>query len=343
MQRILVKEVNWLGDVVMSLPALRAVRKAYPHARLSVLIKKDLASFFDGAAWIDEIIPYKLRKGFFNGLADRRAIVSELKARKFDLAVLLPNSFDAAAWPALAGIPKRAGFSRDARGMLLTHKIQPSAQIREVHQVHYYLHMLKQTLSIDGSPDDYTPDVSGASREKMREFLNARRKRPDKALIGLAVAAAFGPAKEWQAENYARLIDLLAEKHGAECVLAGAPNEREKSERVITLSKCGAILAAGETNVGEAVALLSLCAGFAGNDSGSMHVSGALGKPTVGIYGSTRADRTGPLGPKTKVLYKQIECSPCLERTCRFGHYDCLRMISPEEVAAALEELETFV
>src|ERR1043165_4320918 len=95
--RILVKEVNWLGDIVMSLPALRAVRKAFPGGKLSVLIKKELASFFDGAAWIDEVIPYKLRKGFFEGLSDRKTIVRELKARKFDLAVMLPNSFDAAA------------------------------------------------------------------------------------------------------------------------------------------------------------------------------------------------------------------------------------------------------
>ena len=104
-------------------------------------------------------------------------------------------------------------------------------------------------------------------------------------------------------------------------------------------SKAGAIVAAGETSVGEALALLALCDGFAGNDSGSMHVAGALGKPTVGIYGSTRADRTGPLGSRTKMLFKQIECSPCLERTCRFGHYNCFREITPEEVAAALEQL----
>ncbi len=339
MDRILVREVNWLGDIVMSLPALRAVRKAFPKARVSVLIKKELASFFDGAAWIDEVIPFKVRKGVVNGLRDRRDIVTELKVRKFDLAVLFPNSFDSAAWPAWAGIPARAGFSRDARGFLLTHKIRPSPKILEAHQVHYYLEMLKETIRIDGSPDDFTPDVSAANVAKMREFLSARRKRPDKPLIGMAVAAAYGPAKEWPADYYARLIDLLAEKHGAECVLVGAPNERQRSEDVISKSKSGAIQVAGETSVGEALALLSLCAGFAGNDSGSMHVSGALGKPTVGIYGSTRADRTGPLGPKTKILYKQIECSPCLKRTCKFGHYDCLKMISPEEVAGALAEL----
>ncbi|MCW8132564.1 MAG: lipopolysaccharide heptosyltransferase II [Planctomycetota bacterium] len=338
-QRVLVKEVNWLGDVVMSLPALRAVRQAYPKARLSVMIKKELASFFDGAAWIDEVIPYGLRKGL-KGLADRRRIVAEIRARTFDLAVLFPNSFDSALWPTLARVPRRAGFARDARGLMLTHKTLPTAEIVETHQVHYYLFMLRKTLGIEGSSEAYAPDVHAPSAEKMRAWLAARRKRPGGRLIALAVAAAYGPAKEWPADLYARLIDELAERHGAECVLVGAPNEKRKSAEVAAAAKHGALVAAGETGVGEAMALLSLCDGFAGNDSGSMHVAGALGLPTVGIYGSTRADRTGPLGGRTSILYKQIECSPCLKRTCKFGHYDCLKKIAPGDVVRALEGLK---
>lgn len=336
-QRVLVKEVNWLGDVVMSLPALRAIRQTYPEARISILIKKELAGFFDGSKWIDEVIPYSLRKGL-RGLSDRKGIVAEIRARRFDLAVLFPNSFDSALWPTLARVPRRAGFVRDARGLLLTHKTAPTAQILETHQVHYYLYMLRQTLGIEGDPKRFALDVHEPHRERMRAWLGSRRKRPKEKLIALAVAAAYGPAKEWPAEYYARLIDLLVEQHGAECVLVGAPSERRKSDEVAAASKHGAVVAAGETGVGEAIALLALCDGFAGNDSGSMHVAGALGLPTVGIYGSTRADRTGPLGARTQVLYKPIECSPCLQRTCRFGHYQCLKEIAPEDVIRALAE-----
>lgn len=341
-KRILVKEVNWLGDIVMSLPALRAIRKSFPDAHLTVLIKKELASFFDGSRWIDEVIPYGLRKGFLRGLADRSKIVRDLRARHFDLAILFPNSFDSALWPLMARIPARAGYARDARGLLLSHRTRATAEILEVHQVHYYLHMLGETLGLKGSSDEFTPDVDPAARERMEQFLSKRRKRPKAPLIAMAVAAAYGPAKEWPAERFARTVDLLAEKHGAECVLVGAPSERRKSEEVASRSRAGAVLAAGDTTVGEAIAMLSLCSGFAGNDSGSMHVAGALGKPTVGIYGSTRADRTGPLGTQTRILYKKIECSPCLKRTCRFGHYQCLTMIEPEEVVAALKELKAF-
>lgn len=341
-KRVLVKEVNWLGDVVMSLPALKAVRRAFPSARLSVLIKSELASFFDGSSWIDEVIPYKLSPGL-RGLLERPSIVSEIRARHFDLAVIFPNSFDSALWAALGGATHRAGFARNGRGFLLTRRAGLTPEILANHQVHYYLEMLRRTLGIEGDAADCAPDIHEPHRLKMRAWLAERGRRPGGRLIAMAPAAAYGPAKEWPADYYARLIDLLAETHGAECVLVGAPNERRKAEEVLARSRAKGILAAGETSVGEALALLSLCAGFAGNDSGSMHVAGALGLPTVGIFGSSRPDRTAPLGPRTKVLQRPIPCSPCLKRTCRFGHYDCLKQIKPEEVLAALEELGAIV
>lgn len=333
-RRVLVKEVNWLGDVVMSLPALRAVRRAYPEARLSVLIKSELASFFDGAAWVDEVIPYRLRPGI-DGLRDRAAIVGDLRRRHFDVALLFPDSFDAALWAAAARIPVRAGYARDARRFLLTHAVARTPETLQGHQVHYRLHMLEESLGIAGDAREFEPDIDEGARETMRAWL-AQRRRHDGRLIALAPGAAYGPAKEWPASHWAQLIDLLDERQGAECVLVGSPAERGKCDEVAAASRAGAVVAAGETSIGELIALLSACDGFAGNDSGSMHVAGALGIPTVGIFGSTSPARTSPLGERTTVLYKRIECSPCLERTCRFGHYDCLRRIEVEEVARAL-------
>ena len=335
--RVLVKEVNWLGDVVMSLPALRAVRQAFPRAHLSVLVKKELASFFDGALWIDEVIAYGIARGA-RGIGDRRRVIRRLRAGTFDLAILLPRSFSSALWAVLARVPQRVGFVGDARGMMLTDKTSRPRELFARHQVYDYLYLLRQTLGIAGSESDYKVDAHPPHRQRMRDWLAARRRRPAGKLIALAVAAAYGPAKEWPVDRYAALIDLLAE-HGAECVLVGAPSERAKCEQVAAASRVGALVAAGETSIGEALALLSLCDGFAGNDSGSMHVAGAIGIPTVGLFGSTNPERTAPLGPKTKVIYHRMECSPCLARTCRFGHYDCLHRIAVHEVAQALAEL----
>ena len=336
--RVLVKEVNWLGDLVMSLPALRAVRHALPRAELTVLVQEKLASFFAGAKWIDVVMPYTLARGA-RGLADRLRIVAALRARRFDLAILFPKSFDAAAWPALARIPRRVGLASDARGWLLTRSTVLTPHTLQSHQVHSYLHMLRDTLGIDGDPADCTPDVDQGARTRMGAWLTARRRQPTGPLIALAPAAAFGPAKEWPQQHYAALIDLLAERHHAECVLVGTAAERDRCAAVAAASRRGALVAAGEADVGEGVALLSLCAGFAGNDSGAMHIAGALGIPTIGLYGSTEPARTAPLGPRTSVIYHPLECSPCLQRTCRFGHYHCLTQITADEVATALRDL----
>ncbi len=337
-ERVLVKEANWLGDIVISLPALKAVRRAFPKARLSVLVKEEFASFFDGARWIDEVIAYKLPRGA-RGIAERLSIVGRIRARKFDLAVLFPNSFEAALWAALGGVIHRAGFSRDGRGFLLTHRSRPTPEVLAAHQVRYYLEMLRQTLGVEGEATDSALDVHEPHRRRMCEWLAARRKHPDGRLYALAPAAAYGPAKEWPGDHYAALVDLLADRFGAECVLIGAPAEREKCERIAAATSHGAIVAAGEANVGEVIALLSMADGFAGNDSGCMHLAGAIGIPTVGIFGSTSPTRTAPLGPRTKVIYHPIECSPCLARTCRFSHYQCLTQISAAEVAQSLEAL----
>ena len=337
-QRILVKEVNWLGDVVMSLPALRAIRRTYADAHLAVLIKRELAGFFDGIRWIDEVIPYSVRRGV-PGIGDRLSIIGAIRAGHFDLAVLFPNSFESALWVTMAGVPRRAGYIKDARGPMLTLKASPPPEAMGGHQVYYWLSMVRATADAIGDAQDFAIEPGESHLNAMRTWLGARRKHPTSALIAIAPAAAFGPAKEWPAAHFAGLIDELAEHHGAECVLIGAPGERAKCEQIAASSKAGVIVAAGETGVAELVAILVLANGFIGNDSGAMHVAAALGRPTVGIFGSTNPERTGPMGPKTRVLWRHLECSPCLARTCRFGHYNCLKEITPADAIAALRSL----
>ncbi len=338
LRRILVKAPNWLGDLVMSLPALGAVRRAFPGAELAVLVKQELAGLFDGLRWLDRVIPYRIRSGF-EGVADRWRVISTIRAGGYDLAVLFPKSFQSALWVTIAGVPRRAGFAAQGRGPLLTHAARPARDPRGRHQKNDYLEMVRDAVGTEASGEEVTLEVGEPRRATMREWLANRRRRAHAPLVALAPAAAYGPAKEWPADRYARLIDRLEETTGAECVLVGTTSERARCAEIVAASRVGAIVAAGETDVGDLVALLSLCHGFVGNDSGAMHVAGALGLPTVGIFGSTRPDRTGPVGPRTRVLYERIECSPCLARTCRFGHYDCLKRISVERALEALASL----
>jgi heptosyltransferase-2 len=328
----------------MSLPALRALRSAFAAATLSVLIRRELAGFFDGIDWIDEVIPYTVRTGV-RGWADQRKIITLLRARRFDLAVIFPNSFRSALWTVLAGVPHRAGYSTDARRFLLTNCADPKASAKDGHQRFYWLEMVNDTLGIAPAILECKfarLEVSQESIERVRQWLASRRRNRDAPLIALSSAAAYGPAKEWPQSYYAELIDLLDKSAGAECLLLGTASERVQCEQVASRSRKGAIVAAGETNLAELKALLALCDGFAGNDSGAMHLAAALGIPTVGIFGSTNPARTGPVGPKATVIYHPVDCSPCLKRTCRFGHYQCMRGIAPAEIAAALTHQGAF-
>lgn len=335
--RLLVRASNWLGDVVLGLPALRAVRRGLPEARLAVLVRRELASLFDGSVWIDEVIPFAAPRGTGRLLA-LPGIVRAIRAGRFDAALLFPTSFESALWPRLAGVPRRIGFPGDGRRALLTTPVAPAPDAERTHEVHRYLHLVRVGLGVAGTPEPVAPDVHPPHRERMRAWLGARRRRRG-PLVALAPGAAYGPAKEWPVAHWAALVDLLADRHDAECVLVGAPSERARCEEAAGRSRAGALVAAGETSVGELVALLAEAAAFAGNDSGAMHVAGALGRPTVGIFGSTSPARTSPLGARTRVLYERAACSPCLARTCRFGHYDCLTRIAPEAVLGALADL----
>jgi heptosyltransferase-2 len=343
-KRVLVKEVNWLGDLVLSLSALRALRAAFAGATLSVLIRQELAGFFDGINWIDEVIPYTMRGGI-RGWADQQKIVAAVRVRRFDLAVIFPNSFRSALWAMLAGVPRRAGYASDGRRFLLTNHTAPKASAKQGHQRFYWLEMVSDTLGISPAIPNSEPErleVSQQSVARVRAWLASQRRNRDAPLIAISPAAAYGPAKEWPPPRYAELIDLLGELAGAECVLIGTHSDRIKCQKMASMSRRGALVAAGDTDVAELKALLSLCDGFAGNDSGAMHLASALGIPAVGIFGSTDPARTGPVGAKATAIYHSVDCSPCLKRTCRFGHYQCLQGIAAAEIAAALTRLGAF-
>jgi heptosyltransferase-2 len=341
--RVLIKEVNWLGDLVMSLPALRAIRATFASARLSVLVLSQLAGFFDGIPWIDEVIPYHPAAGLSAVVGRHLRIIREIRRRRFDLAIVLPNSFQSALWVTMAGIPRRAGYAADGRGFMLTDRaVYPPDP--NLHLSDSWLTMLRNTLGVIAPDDvaDHEFEPSPGNLARMRMWLAERRLSPDARLVAIAPAAAYGPAKEWPLVRYVALVDLLDERYGAECVLVGTAPERNKCEQVAATSRANAIVAAGELNIGELAALFALCDGFVGNDSGAMHLAAAVGIPTIGIFGSTDPVRTGPRGSRTRVVRHPPPCSPCLERTCRFDHYDCLRAITPAEVSGELERLGLF-
>ena len=318
---ILIRATNWVGDAVMSLPAMRAVRERYARAHIAVLAKPWVADLYRRESCVDEVIAYA---------GDRWATARALRARRFDCAILFQNAFDAALLAWMARIPVRVGYNRDGRRLLLTRSV-PIPRRGEIprHERFYYLELLRRAGILDRLP------ASDAIR------LDAGRNRAVRRLIGVSPGAAYGTAKQWLPERFAEAAARVAEARGAEIALFGSKSERELCERVAELLGGRTVVNyAGRTSLSEFIDLAAQCEVFLTNDSGAMHIVSALGVPTVAIFGATDDEATGPTGPLARVVREPVDCSPCLLRECPIDHR-CMTRVSAERVAVeALELIE---
>ncbi len=318
---ILVRATNWVGDAVMSLPALAALRGRFPAARISILAKPWVADLYGREPVADEIILY-------SGQSPWR-IGRDLRGRGFDCAVLLQNAFEAAwiAW--VARIPTRIGYKRDGRQLLLTRAVDvPKPGEIPRHERFYYLELLRRAGLIDALPE------SDAIRLRRDRPLNGRR------VIGVSPGAAYGTAKRWIPERFAEAAGKLAEARGASVALFGSKSERPLCEEVARgLGGHRVVNYAGETTLAQFIELASGCELFLSNDSGAMHIASALGVPTVAIFGATDDMTTGPTGANARVVREPVECSPCLLRECPIDHRCMTRVSAGRVVREALELL----
>ncbi len=310
---ILIRATNWVGDAVMSVPALRAIRERFSTARISVLAKPWVADLYGREKFIDEIILYSGESPWRTG--------HELRTRRFDCAILLQNAFEAAwiAW--LAKIPTRVGYKRDGRQLLLTHAVEvPKAGEIPRHERFYYLELLRRAGLIDALP------ASDAIRLHRNAAPNGRR------MIGISPGAAYGTAKRWLPERFAEAAGQLATARGACIALFGSKTERDLCAEVEGLLHGHQVTNyAGQTTLGQFIDLASGCELFLTNDSGSMHIASALGVPTVAIFGATDDTTTGPTGGNARVVRQPVDCSPCLLRECPIDHR-CMTGVSAERV-----------
>ena len=327
--KVLIRGTNWIGDVVMTFPAIAAVRETLPMARITVLVKPWVADLVRMHPAVDEVMVYE-RPGRHAGLGGLLALARELREKRFDAAILLQNAIEAAVIARLARIPVRAGYSTDARSLLLTHPVRRTPQIMTVHQSLYYLEMLKALgFRAPGSPLKLAAtEKQRLSAEKLLGQFGIAGRRP---VVGMAPGAAYGPAKRWFPERFAAVADRLVTKTSCPVLLFGSDGDRTSTEAVQAAGKTPFIDIAGRTNLEEAIALIARCDLFITNDSGLMHVAGALGVPTVAIFGSTNPQTTYPLGERTVILRRPVDCSPCLKKECPTD-FKCMDLVTVDEV-----------
>ena len=334
--KILVRATNWVGDAVMSIPALEAIRSRWPRDEIAILARPWVADLYDGQGCADRLLRDD-RAGRHRGVFRSEQLASALRRDRFDVAVLLPNSFDAAwvAWR--AGIPERIGYARDARGFLLTRVVAvPHPGELPAHETYYYLELLRRAGWLERLPTVQRIElrVNPALRERAEAFLTRAGARPGSLRIALASGAAYGSAKCWPAERYATLADRLIADFGADVILFGTAAESRVARRIAAAMRRGAIQLAGETSIGELPALLAQCHLFIGNDSGAMHVAAAVGLPVVGIFGPTDPRGTAPVTPRFTLVRQPVSCSPCFLRHCPVDHR-CMTRIEVDAVHAA--------
>lgn len=376
---VLVRGVNWIGDAVMTMPALRALRKVYPESHISLLVKPSVAPIFENDPNIDRIILYE---DHFNGVIGKFRLAQRLRKMCFSKAVLFQNAFDAALITFLAGIPERIGYDRDGRGSLLTKQVLFNDDDRKLHHIDYYLNIIFQlrtpnnelrTMNSDSNPP-LPPFIKGGMGGfvpwiylSLDERVSARDKLSQlrRPILGINPGATYGSAKRWFPERFAEVANWFVKDTGGSVVLFGGHSEvaiaeeickysnklrvtsyeresKEYSEQNSSLVTRHSLLnLAGKTNLRELIALTSECDVFVSNDSGPMHIAYAVKTPLVAIFGSTSPELTGPVGNGNMVIKSDIECSPCFERACknRNNNMGCMYNVTSEDVFFAVNKI----
>jgi heptosyltransferase-2 len=328
--RVLIRGVNWVGDAVMTTPAVAGIRKTFPRARISLLVKPWVAGVFEGNPHLDEILPYQ-QEDRHKGVSGLLRAAQDLREAHFDLAVLFQNAFEAALIAALARIPHRIGYNTQGRGFLLTTAVVQDRSTKALHHVEYYQALLSAVGWVEDE-EEPTLYLCNEAEQRAGVLLGGEGVRSEEAIVALNPGATYGSAKRWPAERYAALADRLVEDLGMKVVLTGAQADGPVAQAVRARARYPdrVVDLTGRTDIQLLAAVLKRCAVFVTNDTGAMHVGAAVGVPVVAIFGPTDPKTTSPIG-RHVLLRHPVVCSPCLLRECPIDHR-CMTGISVDEV-----------
>lgn len=331
LKKILMRGPNWVGDAVLAIPAIKAIRRRFPEAEITLLVRPWVAGVFTSAPFVDKVWSEPRPAG----LGDWMRIATSIRKQRFDMALLFPNSFESAAMMFLGRVPQRVGYATDGRSWMLTQSMKPSSEKR--HQIHYYLDL---AAAVSAAVDHPSIEIQASSEEKSqaRKLLASVGIPQDRRFLVLNPGAAYGSAKRWGEDRFAEAGDALAVELGIDVVIIGSEKERSIAERVQGLMRNRVAVLNGKTSLETLIGVISESSLVLTNDSGPMHIAAALGVPTVAVFGPTDDMATGPYGLKTRIIRQPVDCSPCMLRDCPIDHR-CMTRVSADAVASAAREL----
>jgi len=327
-KKILIRGPNWIGDSVISIPVLKAVRLEYPDAYIGLVLRA-------GPAELLKAVPY-VNKIYLEG-SENASIARE----KFELGLILTNSFSSAFRFWHWGVKERIGYPTEHRGLFLTKKVMFLKKPRSIHLVEEYFQILRTAgiKKIEYKPEFFIPEEN---KIKAAEILKTTGFNKDKLIMGICPGATYGPAKMWPKERFLGVINSLIKEKKANVIVFGGPNEKDLINFLLKKSiYSDSIMASPDDDILTGAALMKNCGLVLSNDTGPMHLAASLDVPVVAIFGSTDPVWTGPLGEQNTVLYKALDCSPCFKRECLWvdNNYECLNLISETEVLEAVENI----
>ena len=346
MNRILIRGPNWVGDSVLAIPAMKAVRANFPGAEITLLVRPWVSGLFTSAPFIDRVWSEPRP----TSLGEWSSITSAIRRGAFDLAMLLPNSFESALMVFAGRIPKRIGYGMNARSWLLTDAVGLATEPQ--HQVDYYLKLARaisderseckpdraQPARTDGGTPPIDIEATREDRASARKLLKSEGIPDGAPFLVLNPGAAYGSAKRWNEERFAKAGGTLAREMGMRVAIVGSVMERPIGEAIKTGLNGNAAVLSGKTSLEALMGILAESSLMITNDSGPMHMAAALGVPTVAIFGSTDETVTGPCGSRTRIVRHAVECSPCMLRECPIDHR-CMTLVEAEDVCRAAREL----
>lgn len=333
---IVVRGTNWVGDAVMTVPALRQLRRLFPDAHITLATRSWAEGLFEDAEFLDNLMVHE-----GSGLRSVIHQVREWRRRRFDLAILLPNSLETALVASLAGVPVRIGYATDGRQRLLTNPLELPDSHDSQHEVFYYLNIIARLEWLIHREQSYLntqPDASLEVTERRkvgaRDLLRGKGIAvitEGRRLIAICPGSINSRAKRWPAERYAALADRLIDEFGADVLLIGSSAEEEVSLEVTRRMRNKPVMLTGQTKLKALVAVLSLVDLLVTNDTGPAHIAAALGRPTLVIFGPTNPLTTRPFSPFGEIVRSPPDCAPCMLRDCPIDHR-CMTAISPDDV-----------
>ncbi len=326
----MVRSTNWVGDAVMTTPAMGALRSAFPEAEIVVVANPLVSELFSYHPYCDRVMVFD-KKGPHKGLAGLWRFSRELRQERFDLAVLLQNAIEAALMASLAGIPRRAGYRTDARRLLLSHGVPVGQPEKQLHHTDYYQQML-QRLGIEGGDGNLHLSCTKEELDWAQQTLGAGD------WVAINPGAAYGAAKRWFPERFAETADGLVAEYGVNIVLTGGPGEKEIGQDIAAAMSTKPLNLIGQTSVRQLMAVLASVRLLVSNDSGPMHVGAAFGVPIVAVFGPTDHTTTSPKADICRIIRKETDCAPCLLRQCPTDHR-CMKAITAADVLAGARDL----